>query len=195
DPEDVLATEIAQAPLVGRDEILERLIKTATAAIRPSITTVIAEPGLGKSRLFAALEDRLRQETDVQQIAFCVHESLDGDPAASLRELLSVILAPDGKALAAEELQSKVNSLAIEEQGWRAVSAILGWNPSDPRLDALRATPSALASLAAGTLGDRLRRLSRDRPLVLLMDDAQFADPVTLDAVEYALLAEASAII
>ena len=63
--------------------------------------------------------------------------------------------------------------------------------PDAPELQALGAAPGVLRATLSRSVGEALRLRARERPLALILDDAHFADDATLDAIEYATLAEA----
>ena len=69
---------------------------------------------------------------------------------------------------------------------WRST---LGWGAAT-ELRSLAAAPGALRSLAVRAAGELLAASARARPLLLLLDDAHFAEDVALDALEYAARAE-----
>src|SRR5262252_7956444 len=72
----------------------------------------------------------------------------------------------------------------------------MGWAPPEhPELQALAAAPGAIRSAAARAVGEGLRRMARQRPLAMVIDDAHFVDETALDAIEYAALKEAEAAI
>src|SRR5262249_33428895 len=95
---------------------------------------------------------------------------------------------PDGgRALMAARLEEGAEL-------WPGVALALGWaRPDDAELRHLGAAPGALRAAAARAAGAGLRLRAAGRPVALLLDDAQWADEATLDALEYAAMAEARA--
>ena len=65
--------ETSLAPLVGREEELELLIRRWNQALRGEgrVVLLTGEPGVGKSRLIAALEERLQSQPHVRIRYFC----------------------------------------------------------------------------------------------------------------------------
>jgi tetratricopeptide (TPR) repeat protein len=186
----------AQAPLVGRDELLAELKTSASVAIsqgKPVIATVIAEPGCGKTHFASVLAPTLRQTLDgVEIVELRAREPMDGDPDTSLRALLRRCLdlplampKDRGQALLTEKLGGEL---------WPAAALALGWlAPDAPSLRAPGAAPGVLRTMVVRSAGEALRRLAAERPLILIVDDAHYADQATADAIEYATLAEAGA--
>ena len=185
----------AAAPLVGRGDSIDQLVAGAAVAVagKPTIATVVAEAGHGKTHFCAALVRALREKLgEVTIIELRAREPMDGDPDRTLRSLLRRCLdlpqampEDQGQALLTEKLGKAL---------WPPAAMALGWlAPDAPPLRALGAAPGVLRAMVVRSAGEALRRLAAQRPLLLLIDDAHYADQATTDAVEYATLAEASA--
>ena len=185
----------AAAPLIGRGESIDELVAGAAAAVvgKPTIATVVAEAGHGKTHFCAALVRALREKLgEVTILELRAREPMDGDPDRTLRSLLrrsldlpQVMPEDQGQALLTEKLGKAL---------WPPAAMALGWlAPDAPPLRALGAAPGVLRAMVVRSAGEALRRLAAARPLVLLVDDAHYADQATTDAVEYATLAEAAA--
>jgi tetratricopeptide (TPR) repeat protein len=188
----------AAVPLVGRGDVIDQLVASADASLRagkpmPTIATVIADAGHGKTHFCATLVRALRERVgEVTVVELRAREPMDGDPDRSLRSLLRRCLdlpstMPDdnGQALLSEKLGKAL---------WPPAAMALGWlAPDAPPLRALGAAPGVLRAMVVRSAGEALRRLAAARPLVLIVDDGQYADQATTDAIEYATLAEASA--
>ena len=60
-------------PLIGREEELDLLLRRWRRAVRGEgqVVLISGEPGIGKSRLIAALEERLREESCTRLSYFC----------------------------------------------------------------------------------------------------------------------------
>jgi serine/threonine protein kinase/tetratricopeptide (TPR) repeat protein len=187
----------ARGPLVGRDSVLQVLcqsVRRAALEQHPTIATVLGEPGLGKTHLFAALIQRLSGEVPhLRIIEVRAREPVTGDTDQVLRELLVTVLAVPrqlesvaiGRALLTERLGPE---LASEVFG--GIALILGWVPPDhASVRNLRAAPGVLRQTVSRALGEGLRALASERPLCVVLDDAQWADYAALDALEYAAAA------
>src|SRR5262249_96594 len=142
------------APLVGRDDLLARLLEGARAAIHdcvPTLATVLGEPGHGKSRLRAALVKSLATSIpDVEILDASASESPAFDSQAQLRHLPRHLLGlgeeppPDlGRGQAIAEVGAELG-----EAAWPALALRLGWLSSDaPAVRALAAAPGTLRTL------------------------------------------------
>lgn len=149
------------APFVGRrDEVrrLQAVLDDAKAVRTARLVTVIGDPGVGKSRLAAEFT---RTQADARIIdARCVLEG-------------TVALAPLVEVLRARDLETDVAA---------------GISERDRLLRAL----NGLASGVAGSVEENfwaLRRfvevLATSQPVVLVLDDIQWADTLLLDFIEH----------
>lgn len=184
-------------PLVGRGPLLNDLLGSARRAIldrRPCVACVIGEEGYGKSRLAAELIARLNAShpgSTLIELQAREHVAEGGMPIARalLRRALDLPLDPpeDGGAAVLRARLGRSSGADIQA----AVALTLGWIGSDaPALGALRVAPGALTASLIVVAGEALRRLSAEAPLLVVMDDAHFADEVTLGALEYAALSD-----
>ncbi len=192
-PTSVTSITSSMGPLVGRETLLASLLDSARRAHAdgvPTLVTVTAEPGHGKSHVAAAAFERLRDALpDARRLDLRAREPVGGDADQTLRELLWRALQlpaarPDdgGRASVVERLGREQG-----EEVWPAVALVLGWlEPESPELARFAAAPGVLRAAAARAAGGALRQIGREHALVLLLDDAQWADEVTLNALEYA---------
>jgi serine/threonine protein kinase/tetratricopeptide (TPR) repeat protein len=198
-----LSAEMMVWPLIGREAELDALVKGALQAARealPTITTVFADGGQGKTHLYRVLVKRLQDLGVAEVIAIRAREPALGDADHTLAELLARALdlpltapADGGRALLRERLEPHAGADLAP-----AVALALGWVVLDaPRpamqrgLRRLGAAPGALRSALKVAAGEALRRRAGARPLFVIIDDAHFAGDVVLSALEYAALAEA----
>lgn len=190
----------AEHRLVGRDGALSGLVESAHAAVagkRPGVAVVAGEAGIGKSHLCAALAAGLRAAMpSAQVVELRLREPVAGLAEEAQRALLRVALdvpSNPGAHLVRERLEATLGKEEADRL-WPSVALGLGVaDPDDQRLRSLRAAPGALHALAVQALGEALRRRAAGHPLCVILDDAQFADDVALDALEYATLAEGGA--
>ncbi|AGP38841.1 serine/threonine-protein kinase PknK [Sorangium cellulosum] len=188
--------------LIGRREVLEHLVHSAEEALRlrqPTVVSVIGEPGYGKSRLFVELVRQLRERLpQARLIDLRGREPTSGVADATLQELVREALdipeAPPESGVRAA-LAERLGSALGEELG-SGLAMALGW--VDERtggeffrdVEALKAVPGALRSACVRAAGECLRRCAAAAPVVVILDDAQFAHEVTLAALEYAALGD-----
>ena len=149
------------APFVGRSDEVRRLQATmddAVTARAARLVTVIGDPGVGKSRLAAEF-------TGAQSDTRVVDARCDPEGTVALAPLVEVLRATD--------LETDIPA-------------------SVPERDRLLRDLNGLATGIAGSVEENfwaLRRfievLATDGPLVLVLDDIQWADTLLLDFVEH----------
>jgi eukaryotic-like serine/threonine-protein kinase len=182
---------------VGRDEELLKLTALWTEAAarqRPALATVIGEPGYGKSHLSRELALAiLRTPGDPQVVRASVREGVAGDTSQAYGQVLRRVLgvADDAPSTSLRTVLEERAPEGERERGLPAALFMLGLLAGDdPEIARLAAAPSALRFAAARLLGTILRESARERPLMLVVDDAHLADEATLDALEYGTLGE-----
>ncbi len=201
-----VSLDLGVGPLLGRNEVLGASIAGARRAARggrPTVAVFLGEPGHGKSHLAAVLARRLADlDPPAEVIVLRAREPAFGGADQTMRELLTRALdlppeLPEGGGL--DLLRARLGPAAPAD-ALPAVALALGWAEKEstgasmgPGLRSLDAAPGVLRAALTLATGEALRRRAAQRPLVLLLDDAHFADEVLLGALEHAALAEARA--
>ncbi|MDX6397940.1 MAG: hypothetical protein QOJ43_1348 [Gaiellaceae bacterium] len=152
------------SPLVGRAKELTRLRAEFDQVLEDRscrVVTILGEAGVGKSRLAAELAASLGDEALV----------LEGR------------CLPYGKGITYWPLREIVDQLDLDEllAGEADAEMVHG-----RILEAVgRAEPHSRSDELYWAVRRLLETLARERPLVLVLDDVQWAEPVLLDLVEY----------
>jgi eukaryotic-like serine/threonine-protein kinase len=183
----------AQAPIYGRAVEMKQLVGSLRAAVsekRAGLATIMADGGLGKSHICAALvEEGNRAVRDANVVELRAREPIEGDGDGNLRALLGRCFT-----IPAEKPADRGEAL-LGELGpalWPAAALTLGWmTPDEPELRTLAAAPGVLRATVSRSVGQALRRRARDRPMAVILDDAHYADDAMLEALEYATMPEA----
>jgi len=174
------------APFVGRASemrVLRDHLRAAADGV-PKCVAISGGPGLGKTRL---IEELVRDATTARCLVlrgYCESYYLSAEPLQPFLQMLRAIcgLVPDMSA--AEATAAAEHSLAtfaqVSDIARTELMQALSLVPSgsESRRSAAGATIAALCSL--------FDALSRDRPLVLIVDDLQWADDASqqmLDAI------------
>ncbi|AUX34765.1 MULTISPECIES: serine/threonine-protein kinase [Sorangium] len=179
---------LGEPPLLGRDDVLSALAGSATEAFDgacPGLFTLIGDAGLGKTRLTAEAACIAGVPVpDVRVVVVRALHPIHGGAAQAVRALLRVALdAPDGTPDDPRGFCVARLGEALGGATWEAVAAALGWaDPGGGRLSGAARHGLMLA------LAEALRQRARRGPLAVILDDADQADDVLLDALEYATL-------
>jgi hypothetical protein len=179
EPGELPALDARAVPLRGRADDVSAL--TAALATRPVLATVLGEPGLGTSRVLAAIApDAITLRA--------------GDADHDARALLAAVLdLPADADLAA--FDATWSALADAPAASRAAAALaLGLLADDDAAVAtITAAPGALRHALARAVAAALIGRARQAPLTVVIDDGHRLDPALLDALELATLAGADA--
>jgi class 3 adenylate cyclase/tetratricopeptide (TPR) repeat protein len=157
--------------LVGREEELARLLETYRRAQDTSAAeavTVVGEPGIGKSRLVRELTHRIAPEVTVLE-GRCLPFG-EGITYWPLVDMIREAADPEMRARLTELLEGDAEAELVAQRVATAVGAAEGAASSDEIAWAVRRL---------------LERLSRERPLAVVVDDAHWAEPTLLDLLEH----------
>jgi class 3 adenylate cyclase len=161
------------APIVGRKEELATLqaaYAQAVAERRCVLATVLGEAGVGKSRLVRALlEPAATQATILRSRCLPYGEGITFLPLLGLVREAASILPEDSSDVATAKLEAITGSPDIT----RRIASAVGWSKET--------LPVAEVFWAAREL---LQVLAAERPVVLVIDDVHWAEPVLLELVD-----------
>lgn len=175
-------------PLVGREREIGVLLDS-WQLVKENIGQVICvagEPGLGKSRLLGALRDRLRNDAPMGAVLQCLprYSNTPLHPVIEHAERVIGIAAEDGTATRLEKIQSLLqHTYGLEEDDVRLMAALL-MVPYADRIGALRLAPQLQKAETLRMLVDVTEAACRRDPLLLVVEDAHWADPSTVDMLE-----------
>ncbi|HVH16845.1 MAG TPA: nuclear transport factor 2 family protein, partial [Myxococcota bacterium] len=161
---------------VGREEEMRRILAVYEAAVserHARLAVVLGSPGLGKSRLLAELARRLG---DAATLLGARCDATGGATFEPLAEALRAHLCGDAE-VDREGVRSAVEAALPADTGERAriaagVAALLAGSPASPE-ETFFVVRRLLAVLAGA------------RPVVLVIDDLHWAEPLLLDFVEH----------
>jgi class 3 adenylate cyclase/tetratricopeptide (TPR) repeat protein len=179
------------SPLVGRERELadlEELWRDVVGTREPAIASVIAAPGIGKSRLLAELAHRLEPDATVLTGRCLPYgEGITYWPVVAIVRAAAGIAVSDEPDVVAEKLGSMLERLPTRDRHeLRTIGAALAHLIGAPATP--RGTYSA-ESITQRELHWGFRRLfellAAHRPLVLAFEDLHWAEPTLLELLAF----------
>ena len=174
--------------LVGREEESELLLRRWRRAKtgEGQVILLSGEPGIGKSRLTAALEERVRAEPHTRLRHFCSLQHRDSAlyPFIARLERAAGFERQDDAAARLDKLEAllaKSGQVNAEHAGLFA--ALLGLAP-EGRYPAPPEDPQRRREMTLAALLGELAMLSRQRPALLIFEDAHWADSTSLELLD-----------
>jgi class 3 adenylate cyclase len=177
--------ELSELPFLGRDDDLELLRIVYRRAVReraPQLVTVTGEAGIGKTRLAAELVSELRSASESPRV-------LVGRNPAYGRGIAFWALGEILREVGGAEADEPVSEVRARLE---AVLSELGADDADRVASALTIALGGANGAGDGDAEDELKRawrrlvalLAADRPLVIGVDDAHWADDGLLELLE-----------
>jgi class 3 adenylate cyclase/predicted ATPase len=169
---------------VGRDEEFELLIRrwTKTRIGEGQVVSVAGEAGIGKSRLTAALVDQLATERHTCVRYFCSpqHTHSAFYPIIRQMEHAAELTHDDTPKEKLDKLDALVvqTSTSIQDAALLAEMMSLG---NDGRYPALQLAPQQRRQKTLAALNLRTQMLTRSSPVLMIFEDAHWADPSSLE--------------
>ena len=174
-------------PLIGRDEELELLLRRWRQAKEGEGQLVLlsGEPGIGKSRLIAALEERLRGEPHNHLRYFCAphHQDSAFYPVISRWERDLKFACGDGAQERFQKLEAALTRVGTSREDVALIADFLSV-PVDDGYPALDLNPRRKKEKTFEALIRRLTARARRQPILMMFEDAQWADASSLDLVD-----------
>jgi class 3 adenylate cyclase/energy-coupling factor transporter ATP-binding protein EcfA2 len=174
-----------QTPLVGRDEEIELLLRRWQQIKNNEgrVVLLAGEPGIGKSRLTAALEDHIKDDSHTCLRYFCQphHQGSALQPVLAQLAHAAGFAHDDGAA----DKRAKVGTLLARDAPSGAVESdlfaeLLGLAEPSSQQSAVR-DPQIKRRKILTALIEQLETLTRRGPVLMLFEDVHWADPTTLE--------------
>ena len=170
--------------LVGREEEIELLMRRWARAKsgEGQVVLLSGEAGIGKSRLTASLLESLSSEPHTRVRYFCSPQHTDSAfyPIIGQLERAAAFARDDTPVSKLGKLDALL-ALASAPRQDRALIAELLSIPNDGRYPKLDLTPQQRRQKTLDALNAQMEGLSRVRPLLMIFEDAHWADPTTLE--------------
>lgn len=179
------------SPLVGREEELERLRGSVRelSAGRSAVLAVVAEAGLGKSRLIAeaAASAEARGVVWLEGRSLSTGQHLSFHPFADLGRSWAGITDLDDEASVRGKLEAGVTQLMGDraESIFPFIATVMGVRLEGPLRERIeRMQGDALERLIRRSVIELLRRQSELRPLAIVLEDLHWADQTSIELLE-----------
>ena len=170
--------------LVGREEELELLLRRWSKAKggQGQVVLLSGEPGIGKSRLTAALLERLATEPHTRLRYFCSPQHTDSAfyPIISQTERAAGMAHDDTTQAKLDKLDAVLAQTSTPIQDAALFAEMLSL-PNDGRYPALDLAPEERRQRTQEALTAQLTGLTRHRPALMIVEDAHWVDPTSLE--------------
>jgi predicted ATPase len=171
--------------LVGRQEEIELLVRRWTkAAIGEGQVVILSgEPGIGKSRLTAALLERLTTEPHTRLRYFCSPQHTDSAlyPIITQMERAAGFAHDDTTHAKLDKLDAPLSQSFTPPQD-RALFAELLSLQNDGRYPKLDLTPQQRRERTFEALTTQIVSLAEQCPVLMIFEDIHWIDPTSLEA-------------
>jgi class 3 adenylate cyclase len=170
--------------LVGREEELELLLRRWSKAKsgEGQVVLLSGEAGIGKSRLTAALLERLAIEAHTRVRSFCSPQHSDSAffPIIGQIERAAGLTRDDSPKTKLDKLDRLLAQSSTSGQDAALFAEMLSLS-NDGRYQILELTPQQRRLKTLEALVSQIAALSRQNPLLIIFEDAHWADPTTLE--------------
>src|SRR5215467_10614064 len=172
-------------PLVGRDEELDLLLRCwqQAKAGEGRVVLISGEPGIGKSRLSAALSQRIRADPHIRLRYFCSPHHQD----SALYPVIAQLERAAGFARndTVEEKLGKLRALLLRGARDENDIALLAALLSLPNSAAdLNLSPQRKREMLFEAELHQLEALARRRPVLMVFEDAHWIDPTSRELLD-----------
>jgi class 3 adenylate cyclase/predicted ATPase len=172
------------AALVGREEELELLLRrwSKAKAGEGQVVLLSGEAGIGKSRLTAALLERLVGEPHTRLRNFCSPQHTDSAlyPIIGQMERAAGLAHDDTPHARLDKFDALLAQTSTSTENAALFAELLSL-PNDGRYPTLELTPQQRRQRILEALILQVTTLSRQNPVLMILEDAHWADPTSLE--------------
>ena len=170
--------------LVGREEELELLLRRWSKAKsgEGQVVLLSGEPGIGKSRLTAALLERVAAEPHIRLRNFCSPQHTDSAlyPTIGQIERAAGFRHDDTAQAKLDKLDALLAQSSTSPHDAALLAEMLSL-PNDGRYPALELTSPERRQKTLEALVLQVAALARENPVLMIFEDAHWADPTSLE--------------
>ena len=171
--------------LIGREEELELLLRRWSKAKtgEGQVVLLSGEPGIGKSRLTAALLECIALEPHTRLRYFCSPQHTDSAlyPIISQMERAAGFAHDDGPQAKLDKLDALLAQSFTPQQNAALLAEMLSL-PNDGRYPTLELAPQQRRQKTLEALTAQLEVLSQSKPVLMIFEDVHWVDPTSLEA-------------
>src|SRR5437667_5045031 len=174
--------------LIGREDELDFLLERQRLAWKGEgqIVLISGEPGIGKSRLAAALAERIAGEPHTRLRYQCspYHTNSALRPFIAQLERAAGFKADDTPEQRIDKLEAVLAMGALRIEAVAPLFAALLSIPFGERYPPLALTPTQQRRRTLAALLDQFEGLARQQPILLSFEDAHWADATSLELLD-----------
>jgi class 3 adenylate cyclase/predicted ATPase len=176
--------------LVGREEEIGLLLRRWARAKsgEGQVVLLAGEPGIGKSRLTAALLEQIGREPYTRLRYFCSPHHVDSAlyPIISHFERVARLAYNDSLQTKLDKLDRVLAQTSASKEDAALYAEMLSL-ANDGRYPALQLTPEQRRHRTLETLWTQVEVLARQNPVLMVFEDAHWSDPTSLEALSRAM--------
>ena len=177
--------ETKPTPLFGRDEEIDLLLRRWQSAREGEgrVVALTGDPGIGKSHIALALEERLQAEPHTSLRYFCSahHTNSALFPFVAQLERAARFKRGDSPAQKLAKLETLVVRSGADGDHTIAVLANLLSLPPSNRYRLPELTPQGRKEKTLAALSTHLEALAAKQPVLVIFEDAHWIDPTSLE--------------
>ena len=177
--------------MIGRDEEVEILLRRWRRAKdgEGQVVLITGEPGIGKSRLVRALEDRVLSDPHTLLRFQCspYHINSALHPVIEQFERAAQFESTDNATAKLDKLEALLTLSGSGDQQTAVLLASLLSVPAEGRYPALALSPAQQKQRTLEALIERLVGLAERRPVLFIFEDAHWIDPTSMELLERTL--------
>jgi class 3 adenylate cyclase/predicted ATPase len=171
--------------LVGREEEFELLLRcwSRTKTGQGQVVLVSGEAGIGKSRLTAALLERLASEPHTRLRYFCSPQHTDSAlyPIIGQMERAAGLAYDDTPQAKLDKVDAVLAQTSTLPEDAALLADMLSL-PNDGRYPVFELIPERRRQKTLEALTSQLAGLARQHPVLMILEDAHWVDPTSLEA-------------